>query len=400
MIIVERFFLDHEYSETGKKFRRRRFKIINIVKVSGGFLILLLLFELLGILVGNLSSKPVIAGWGTMEKGFWTEALFLRDETLLLAPIDGDLALKLRDGVRIPQGEIAAAIVSKNPVDTRDQDYDLRVQLEHLNREAISLQADQRRVLLELTAKKAKLDHTPKKSIQFQQVKKDLKTIEQENASIFRNIESNRLKIESLTKRINNRQKGTALMPAERAGYLFYKYDDWEGHLSPDQFTRLTTLDFQRKYALNSPAKQVKAGMVIGKIIQPFHQVISFIIDPKQTGVPVTGTQWWLKIGKRIFECPVVNQTQLADGRMIVGLDDVSMLPEFMPQRRAKVFIVFRRISGITVPVQALYKRGQDTVVKMVKGDDYKEIKVVVRENDGVKAIIDGIKFGAMIISR
>jgi hypothetical protein len=190
------------------------------------------------------------------------------------------------------------------------------------------------------------------------------------------------------------------VLPVGKPGYLFYKYDEWEEQLSPDQFNSLTTIDFKRVYSLKQPTKQIKSGMIIGKVIHPFHQIISIIIDPKQTGKPVTGALWWVKSGKNTYQCPIVNQTQLTDRKIILALDDVSMLPEFMPQRRAKVFIIYRRISGITIPVQALYKKGQEMVVKVVKGDEFEETKVTVRENDGVKAIIDGIKFGTTIISR
>jgi hypothetical protein len=340
---VERFFLSDEYSKIGKVPRRRRLKIVNIAKVLGGFLVLLLLIELFSILLENLSLKPVIAQWGTIEKGFWAEALFLRDETLLFAPIDGDLVLKLADGSRIPQGEIVADITNR---------------------------------------------------------KEDLTGLKQENASTFRNSEYNLPTHQSMAKRIKHRPTGIGLVAAKNVGYLFYRYDEWETYFTPDQFGKLTIIDFNRIYSLKTPVKQIRDGMVVGKVIHPFHQIISFIVNPKQIGMPVIGDLWWLKNGKNTFPCPVVNLIKLTDGRMIVGLDDVSMLPEYMPERRAKVFIIFKRISGISVPVQALYKRGHDTVVKIVKGEESKEIKVVVRENDGVKAIIDGIEFGTTIISR
>jgi hypothetical protein len=397
---VERFFLDYEYSDIEKEFPRRRFKVVNVVKILGGVLILILLVEALGILVGNLTSKPVVAEWGTIEKGFWAEVLFLRDESVLIAPLNGDLTIKITDGTRVPRGEIAATINTIDSGNAPDDNTDLQVRLQSLDREVQSFQEDLERVRLEIAAQKPKLSHIPKKSVKVRSASKDLVSIEQEKTRILGNIEYTRLQIQLITKKINNRKNGMVFVSVDKPGYLFYQYDEWEEHFSPDQFAGLTPIDFNRVYTLKSPGKVIKAGAVIGKVVNPFHQIITLVIDPKQTGIPVNGDLWGFKSGENTFQCPVINHTQLTDGKIILALEDDSMLPEFMPNRRAKVFIIYKRISGITIPVQALYRRGGKMTVKVVKGDGYKETNVIVLENDGVKAIISGIEFGTTIISR
>jgi hypothetical protein len=392
--------LGDEYSEIGKKFRHQGLKLSNILRVLGGLLAVIFIIELIGILVGNLTIKPVVAKWGTMEKGFWADVLFLREETPLVAPVAGNLKLLQSNGLRVPQGEVAAVIAPDDSGSTGQDNSNLQLRLQSLDREISSLQEDLQRVTRESAAKKAKLSGLAKRSPQARSIKEDLTSIEQEKVIILRNIEHNRYELQSLTQKMINQKSGAALITVTKPGYLFYQYDDWETRLCPARVRSLTAGDFERSYPLRTPDRQVKAEMVIAKIVQPFHQVIAVIANPKQTGIPAPGTSWWYKNGDRTYQCPIVKQVQLADGKIIVAMDDAAMLPEYMPGRRAKIFVIYQYITGITVPVQALYNKGGRIVVKVVKGDDYKETKVVVRENDGVKAIINGIEFGTTIISR
>ncbi|HBE76609.1 MAG TPA: hypothetical protein DDW65_02330 [Firmicutes bacterium] len=389
-----------EYSEIDKKFRHQGLRLSNILRVLGGLLALIFIIELVGILVGNLTIKPVVAKWGTMEKGFWADALFLRDETPLIAPEAGELKLLQSNGIRVPLGEVAAAVTPNDFESTEQDNSNLQLRLQDLNRDISSLQADLERITRENTAKKAKLGHLPKNSLQGRSIKEDLTTIEQEKAITLRNIEHDRSEFQSLTTKMNNQKSGKALITVTKPGYLFYQYDDWETRLSPARAHSLTARDFERSYSSRTPDRQVNTGMVVGKIVQPFHQVIAVIANPKQTGIPAPGTSWWYKNGERTYQCPIVKQLQLADDQIIVAMDDAAMLPEYMPERRAKIFVIYKYITGITVPVQALYNKDGRKVVRVVKGDGYKETKVVVRENDGVKAIINGIEFGTTIISR
>ena len=352
--------MNDEYSEIGDELRHHRWKVVNVLKILAGVLILLLIIEILGTLVGYFTEKPVVAQWGTMEKGFWAETLFLRDESILTAPVGGELSLKLDEGIRTPHGEIVAVIDTTDSVNKSSDNSGLQIRLQHLNGENQSLHEDLQRIGVEIAAKTAKLRHTSKKAIQFGSLTEDLTAIEQEKARILRNIEHNRLEILSIVRTINSRQSGVVLIPLETPGYLFYKYDEYEAHFSPDRFKELRAEDFNRAYSLKLPDKRVKAGAVIAKVIQPFHQLITFISDPKQSGLPEPGDIWWFKSGDNIFQCPVVDRIRLNDGsgKIIVALDDVSMLPEFMPNRRAKIFIIYKHVSGIIIPVQALYKRG------------------------------------------
>lgn len=389
--------MNHEYSKIREIPRRRRLKMADAFRIIGGFLILLLAIEGLGILIENFTSRPIVTEWGTMEKGFWADVLFLRDETLVKSPVDGELTEERKDGIRVAEGELIATIKTSG---NSEPDPRLQIRLRKLARETATLQGDLKRNGLEYTTKRAHINRISKKSTRPKQLLEDLTFIEQEKRTILRNIEQNRDQIRQITQNFKAWQHGTVLIQTEKPGYFWYQFDEWESRLSPDRFSEVKEEDFQRHYPSRFPEKDIHRDDVIGKIISPFHQIICLIIDPKRIGMPKIGETWWLKSDDSIFQCTVVNQNLLPDGKVLLGLEDASMLSKFLQSRSAKIFIIYKRVSGIIIPVQALYKKGQTDVVKVVKGDSYKETKVVIRENDGVKAIIDGIDYGKTIISR
>ncbi|MGE5582566.1 MAG: HlyD family efflux transporter periplasmic adaptor subunit [Bacillota bacterium] len=389
-----------EYFESkGDPFPRFQIKITRLFKVLGGILILILIYEALGVLVGNLTAKPVVARWDTIEKGCWTEALFLREETAIKAPATGDLNIKLIDGTRVPRGEVVAFI------NASDSNYsagesNVQTRLKSLRQEALALQMSYNRVQAEIDAKRIQLKRIPKNSKKAQSMDEDLSLLEQEKASLFRNIQMNCLQTKQLQKKIGNEPGGTVLVSAENPGFFYSRFDGWEGKLSPDFFTRISPADFKRRYSLKSPGKQSRSGEVIGKVVNPFKQVIALLLEPEQTGTPDAGETWWYRSGENTYRCSVWKKLQLENGKILIGLEDTSLPAELMPNRLNKIFLIYHRRSGVSVPVQALYKRGGNTVVKRVKGDGYQEEKVTVLETDGIKAIISGIDFGTTIISR
>ncbi|HYH01849.1 MAG TPA: hypothetical protein VEC37_02005, partial [Bacillota bacterium] len=66
----------------------------------------------------------------------------------------------------------------------------------------------------------------------------------------------------------------------------------------------------------------------------------------------------------------------------------------------AKLFVVHRRITGVTIPAQAIFEQEGRALVRIAKGDSYREKPVEVLENDGSKAVVAGIEVGTILISR
>ncbi len=392
--------MEYEYSESkNRKPPRRKIRMVSFIKILGGILFLVIVFEAFEILIGNLSTRHVVAQYGTIEKGFWAEILFLRKETLLTAPCNGHLIRRYNDGTRVPSGEIVAIVNEMTSSNLKTPDVNLQARLNRLNNEIQELHTDLARIQSEITNKTEKLKKTRRHSPAADVLTEDLTILQQEKKRFLRNILSNQNLVRDLLKKDND-NKSSGLVTIENPGFLYFQYDGWEKEFVPERFLELSTIDFRRNYSLKSSSDQVQAGEIVGKLIDPFHQIAVIIIDTRQTGIPEPGDIWWFKIGDNTLHFTIRDLSLLTNGKTIVALDERAVPLEFLPHRKVKTFVIYHRQSGICVPQQALFKKGHDMIVKVVKGDRYREEKVTVLETDGMKAVIEGIDFGTTIISR
>ncbi len=393
-----------EYAETRKVLTHQRFRrrspIPGMLKVIGRIIIIILLFELARNIVGGLVTHPVVARWGTIEKGYWTEALFLRNETVYTAPVTGKLNATGLNGSLVPEGEVIAAIDDGREDSASRRAIQSIVDYQTLRREQDALNQDLKRVNGEIRDKQSILDNQSQRGQRDSGIKEDLNNLEQEKGRIVRNIQKTLQELQKLDPQ-GLVQKDDSIISAAAPGYLFFQYDSWESQLTPQDFDRLTAADFKRKFSFHRVSGNVQAGAVVAKIIDPFNQRIVVQVDPHQTGTPVEGATWWIKIGETSAKAAI---SQVAHrpgtGNVLVAMEDPGIGQSILPERRCRIFLVYRRCSGIVVPVQALTKKKHKTMIKLMKGDGYQEKTVRVVESDGERAIIEGIEFGDTIISR
>ncbi len=380
------------------RFKWRPFR--GMLRLLRRILLIIVLIELIRIAIGGFITRPVVAKWWTIEKGFWTEALFLREEKIYTAPAEGKLAVTVEEGVMIPEGELLAYIESKDDSGTEGNIHP-STRLESLHREENRLKQDLNRVTAEVGAKQSLLVQTSRNAATLERIKEDLAILEKEKGRILRSIHQTRERIETLNSTAataNDKRIITAVGP----GYLFYQSDGWEEKLRPEWYRRITRSDLRRNYPLRKTRRKVKAGEFVGKIIHSFNQRIVIEVDPERIRKPVVGDRWWIKNRDSLFGTNIIYCKRSADQPQttLVVLSAPGIGQKFLPERRARVFIVYRRLSGISVPVRALFRTKNDTYVKVLKGDEYKRQSVQVLETDSEQAIIEGLEFGSTIISR
>ncbi len=386
-----------EYSgkERSKFSRSRR----NLLKLFGYTVILILLIEIGRITLGIWVVKPVVAQWGVIEKGCWVEALFLRDEIIIKSEFEGNINQKAENGSRIAKGAVIASINTRFGLAMEPDDAAFRLErrLLLLRSEDGALASELKRINNEINFRKNSLLKTSTKT---SEIKEDLGSLEQEKRQILRNIKSVREQILKTQVAIKNEMKGFKSVVAPEVGYLFFQYDNWEGKLSPDHFFELSEEEFRNNYHLKSTGNRVKPGAIIAKIISPFTQTIAVMIDTSITGTPKLGDSWGIKTSDGLHSVIIKNIIPMDNRKMILAFDDSGIYQQHIPTRRSKIFIIYRKINGITVPTQALYINGRQTFVKLRKGDGYSLQEVQVLETDGDKAVVEGIDFGTTILSR
>lgn len=371
----------------------------NLLKLIFFTVVLIVLIETGRVFLGIWVAKPVVAQWGVIEKGCWVEALFLREETSLFSDLEGSLKQKIQNGERVPRGSLVAYI---NPGFGLDLEPDPN--LSRLERRLFSLLAEEqalnlelKRVIKEIEGRSEILKKSPSKA---PDVKEDLGSLEQEKGQILRNIKSVREKILKTRVTIKGEIRGFKSVIAPDTGYLFFQYDNWEGSLTPNHFSELTGEIFKNNFSLKPVSNRVKTGAFIGKIINPFNQTIAVKADITITGTPAQGDSWWFKTSDGLHRVTIRNIIPTDEERMILAFDDPGISQQYLPHRRGKIFVIYKKVGGVMIPNQAIIKKESQTFVKLPKGDGYSLQEVQVLETDGDKVVIEGIDFGTTIMSR
>lgn len=371
----------------------------NLIRLFGYTIILVLVIEIGRIGLGVWTAKPVVARRDIIEKSCWVEALFLREEILLHSEFEGSITQKVENGSRVPRGAVVASIntgssLTNEPSRTA---LDLEKRLFLLNNEDRDLALELERVNQEINLKKGNLQ---KSSLKTSEVNEDLGSLEQEKTQILRNIKIVSDKIHRTQIAVKNELNGFKPVITPEVGYFFFQYDNWEGKLGPDYFFKLSEEEFRNNYSLKSIGNRAKPGAFLGKIISPFNQRIAVMLDTSITGAPKAGDRWEISLSDCTHSVVIKEMVPLAGGKMILAFDDPGVSERYLPNRRSKILLIYRKVEGVVVPNQALYKNAGLTFVKIQKGDGYKLQEVQVLESDGEQAVIEGIDFGTTIMSR
>jgi hypothetical protein len=359
------------------------------------FLLTLFLQTGWSIIAGRLQ-KVAAATWGVIDKGYWAEVLFLRNEQILTVPAGGLLKLQVKDGARVPRGEILAILdqgTNLGTVAERDivgrQNYR---RYQTLIREEAVLGLDLRRINGDLAK------HF-KKAVR-QKTNANLLALKQEKEQVIRNIQIIRAQSAGLRRQLAPLLKRWRFITAATPGCFVAQYDGFEGTLKPDYFDQLTLDDFDRKYPPQSSGSKVVAAEPFGRLIDPFTQMMAVKFDRAKTGSPFLGTNWRFKMPGGWKSAPLsgIKMFNSKMGAVLVAMSTEET--DLLRIRRTKIFVVFQRITGVTVPIQALFKREDLTLVRIAGGEGYREKKVAVLAADGDKAVVSGIEAGTLIISR
>lgn len=371
----------------------------NLLKLLCSTVVLILIIETSRIILGIWVAKPVVAQWGTIEKGCWVETLFLRDETLIISDYEGSLKQKVENGDRVPRGAAVAYISTGFGFMTSPDDELLRLErtLSVLLSEDEALGLELERVKKEIDRRKDMLNKFPSKA---PEVKEDLGSLQQEKEQILRNTKIIRERILKTRITLKREMRGFETILAPEPGFVYFQYDNWEGKLTPDHLSELSEAIFESNIPLKSTGNRVRPGQIITKIISPFNPIIAVKADTSIIGTPSKGDPWWFKTTGGMHRVTLKNIIPLEDGKVILAFEDPGIYLQYMPNRRDKIFAIYKKVNGVTIPHQALIKMEDRTFVKLPKGDDYSLQEVQVLETDGDKVVVEGIDFGTTIMSR
>lgn len=373
-------------------------KLRNLFRIFGIFIAFVLLFELGWLFITSFPQKTVVAEYRSIEKGCWVEAVSLRNEFPVTAPADGFLKTRTVTGTMIPYGELIGWISPNRQDKLPIEALKLSKKLAGFQSETDGLRVELNRLNHEINYRSIKFHPgSAAKNLQNQQ---DLKLQVQEKQRVLRNIQYNYFQVAKIQAQLRDLTHGIVLIFNAYPGIFSTETDGFESELKPARFRELSESLFKRRYSPRRPGKKVSQGQVIGKVIQPFSEVLAVKINPTQVGTPKVGDEWEVKSGTEWRKIEIIDIISLSKDKMIVGMLNRSLDIEYTPERFRKLFMVYRRCKGISIPVQAIFKKKQRTMVKLVKGDEFLEKEIRVLETDGNQAIVSGLEFGTAILSR
>lgn len=345
----------------------------------------------------TFSPKRISVGLGTIEKGCWAETVFLRKETLLTASRSGAYTARLSSGTVIPNGEIVGWIGDKKTSHFSDDALQLARKKAAIESECLGLNREIQRLEGEIRYRK----NANSQSVGTgSQVKADLLSQEKERERLLQTRHVKYQEIEKIKAKLTDLTNGAMIVTAPLSGIFSLEYDGYEERFTPDDFQTAAEELFRKKYRVKRPGHRVTKGDILGKMIEPFNEIVVLQVDPRITGIPQAGDVWYLQSNGEWREIKVMDINPLAEDKLIVGLNNLQPNPVYNPKRRQKLFLVYRRVKGLCVPARAIFKDDRSSYVKVYKGDGYLRQEVQVIETDGDQAIVSGLEFGTAIISR
>jgi hypothetical protein len=369
-----------------------------LLRVFGIFIAFVLLFELGWLFITSFPQKTVVAEYGSVTKGCWVDTVTLRNEFPITAPADGFLKVRITTGTMIPNGELIGWISRERREEVPEEVLRLSRKLAGLESETNGLQVELNRLNHEMNYRSSKFKSGS--LVKIRQNQQDLSIQAQEKERVIRNIQYNRLQKAKLHVELDDLTGDMVFVPNVNPGIFSAATDGFENELKPARLKELQEDIFRKHYRPDLPGKKVRQGEVIGKVVQPFSEVIAVKVNPAQVGYPRAGDKWEIKSGTEWRKIEIIDIISLSKDKMIVGLLNRNPEIKYTPERRRKLFMVYRRCKGISIPVQAIFKKNRRTMVKLVKGDEYLDKEIRVLETDGNQAIVSGLEFGTAILSR
>ncbi|HEY8464517.1 MAG TPA: HlyD family efflux transporter periplasmic adaptor subunit [Bacillota bacterium] len=386
------------FGKAPKKRRKFQLKWAKLLHFLFLFALTLLILEMSWLYLANLFQKAVVARVGVIEKGAWMEVLLLREEQLVTAPVAGRMTMLIKSGTRIPRNEIIAWLDTNEKSREKNLEIsaatlELYKQYQELMQDEIAQKKDLERIRNNIAWWSEHSGHNISDP--------DLELLKQEKERVLRTIQKilpQERQIRQKLKPVLNRWR---FITSEQAGYFSLATDGWEKRLQPAAFESLTEDDFKRDYPSKKPGNYVKAGEVIGKLIHPFKQLVAVKVHPEQAGRVKKGDLWRLKTKNGWVEAPVTYLKKINGQPVIAGVEIPLTATDLTLPRQGRMFIVYQKVTGVAIPVQALYQQADlSYCVRIVKGSSYREQIVQVLASDGSKAIVTGIEAGTTVISR
>ena len=361
------------------------------------------------------------AVWGSVEEGLEVDGIVVRDERVFVSPIAGKVRLVVGEGERVRAGAVVAEVTRDEArqrlepplVSAREElakfDAYARTRLDELKRQVASCK-------LEVENEKQALDRA--------RASRDASAEEKHKAGLARA----RAGLAAATRRLDEEEKalearGRALaakvqdcetayrqavyeLRAEIPGVVSFELDGLEHALTPvsaqdvgpDRVRSLVTSPVRVR-----DGAEVAEGEPVFRLIDNYRLLVLVVVSGEDAAALASSrarVKFTSVAGGGPFPARVVSQGHPAPSGERAVLLEVSGFPqELCHVRRARVKLVTRTASGLTIPRRAVVQSGEGYIVYVPVnlGVVRKPVEIVAGDEDTV--IVRGLKEGQRVLT-
>lgn len=361
------------------------------------------------------------AAWGSVQEGFDTEAVVVRDETVFVAPIGGKVSLLVAEGERVKAGTVVAEISRE---ETRQQlEPPLTEAKEELTRFDAYARARLAEVKNEVDSCKLEVENE-KRALDRARASHDASAEENHKAALARAntalaAASRRLDEEEKALKARGQALAAKVQERERAyrqavcelrakvpGVVSFELDGLENLLTPSS-AQAVAPDRVRSL-VTSPVSvcdgsEVAEGEPVFRLINNYRLLVLAVLSSEDASV-LASSRVRVAFGStsdnNLFPARVVSQGDPTPSGDRTVLVEVSGFPqELCAARRVRVKLVTRTCSGLTIPRRAVVQSGEDYLVYVPVnlGVVRKPVEIVGGDQDTV--VVRGLKEGERVLT-
>ncbi|MEJ8554986.1 HlyD family efflux transporter periplasmic adaptor subunit [Tepidibacter sp. Z1-5] len=371
------------------------------LKIKYNYLIILGVIAYIFVkLLNNMTSYTVhveTVKYGDLVESINKQGIIIKDEQVILAQAEGNIDYLAQEGKRVPKNKKIAEI-QKGEVDLQKKE-----KLDTINRRIESIKFNRNEEILKSDIEK--IDVTTKKlreEIKTKIMNSDIENIQNlkdellgaidkksliwgEKSIVGKNIktlESEKFKIEN---ELNSSVKSVF---AQESGVISFNQDEYEDILKVSSIEDLNSeylSTVKNKEHMIKKNDKVEVGDPIGKIINNHIWYIAVVIDEKESSHLKIGSNVKVSKDEQVFNANIKNLYKDENDKNILVLEVDEEKVDFYDERVCDFNIIYRQISGIKVPKNAVVtikeKKGV-YILSQTGSAVFKELKSILGENN------------------
>lgn len=378
-----------------KKIKRKK------LKIKYNYLIILGVIGYIFVkLLNNMTSYTVqveTVEYGDLVESINKQGVIIKDEQIILSQSKGNIDYLVQEGKRVPRNKKIAEIQS-GEVNLQEKE-----KLDTINRRIESIKSNRNEEILKSDI--YKIDVITKRlreEIKTNLMNSDIENIQNlkeelleaidkksliwgEKSIIGKNIktlEEEKFKIE------NKLNSSVQSVFAQESGVISFNQDEYEDILKLSSIEHLNSkylLAVKNKENRIKKNDKVGVGDPIGKIINNHIWYIAVVLDEKESSHLKIGTNLKVRKDGQVFNAKVKNLYKDENNKNISILEVYEEKVDFYDVRVCDFNIIYRQISGIKIPKEAVItvkeKRGV-YILSETGSSIFKELKSILGEND------------------